>query len=157
MKLLFKQRLFTWFDSFDIFDETGSTVYNVEGQPSWGHCTKIFDASGREVGMVKERVFTLLPKFEIYINGNCIGCIQKELSLFKPKYNIDCNNWHIEGDFLGWDYSIVDSSRHTVAVISKQLLNLTDTYQINVLNPQDALCALMVVLAIDADKCSHKS
>ena len=25
MKLLFKQRFFSWFDSYDIYDETGAT------------------------------------------------------------------------------------------------------------------------------------
>lgn len=37
MKLLFKQRMFTWFDSYDIYDEAGHTVYTVEGKLSWGH------------------------------------------------------------------------------------------------------------------------
>lgn len=32
MKLLFKQRAFTWFDSYDIFDEAGDTVYTVQGR-----------------------------------------------------------------------------------------------------------------------------
>ena len=27
MKLLFKQRLFSWFDSYDIYDEAGNTAY----------------------------------------------------------------------------------------------------------------------------------
>ena len=45
MKLLFKQRAFTWFDSYDIYDENENTVYVVKGQLSWGHCLKIFDAS----------------------------------------------------------------------------------------------------------------
>ena len=35
MKLLFKQRLFSWFDSYDIYDEFGNTVYVVKGQLSW--------------------------------------------------------------------------------------------------------------------------
>ena len=43
MKLLFKQRLFSWFDSYDIFDETGAVVYVAKGQLAWGHCIKIFD------------------------------------------------------------------------------------------------------------------
>mgnify|MGYP000093233609 CR=1 FL=1 len=29
MKLLFKQRLFSWFDSYDIYDEHENTVYTV--------------------------------------------------------------------------------------------------------------------------------
>ena len=27
MRLLFRQRLFSWFDSYDIYDEAGNTVY----------------------------------------------------------------------------------------------------------------------------------
>ena len=50
MKLLFKQRFFSWFDSYDIYNEAGQTVYTVRGQLSWGHCLKIYDAHGREIG-----------------------------------------------------------------------------------------------------------
>ena len=32
MRLNFKQRFFSWFDSYDIYDEAGNTVYTVEGQ-----------------------------------------------------------------------------------------------------------------------------
>ena len=32
MRLLFRQRLFSWFDSYDIYDEAGNTVYTVEGK-----------------------------------------------------------------------------------------------------------------------------
>ena len=49
-KLLFKQRLFSWFDSYDIYDETEQTVYVVKGQLAWGHCLKIFSVYGEEVG-----------------------------------------------------------------------------------------------------------
>ena len=45
MKLLFKQRFFSWFDSYDIYNEAGYPVYTVKGQLSWGHCLKIFDAN----------------------------------------------------------------------------------------------------------------
>ncbi len=157
MKLLFKQRFFSWFDSYDIYDEAGQTVFVVKGQLSWGHCLKIFDANGNEVGMVKERIFTFLPKFEMYLGEKYIGCISKEFTLFKPKYNIDCNGWHIEGNFLEWDYSIIDRNAQQVASVSKELFNWTDTYTIDVFNPQDALYALMLVLAIDAEKCSRNN
>ena len=72
MKLLFKQRFFSWFDSYDIFNEAGDTVYVVKGQLSWGHCLKIFDAFGNEVGSVRERVLTFLPKFEMYMGEQYI-------------------------------------------------------------------------------------
>lgn len=154
MKLLFKQKFFSWFDSYDIFNEAGEAVYTVKGQLSWGHCLKIFDARGYEVATVKEKVFTFLPKFEMYLQDRYIGCITKEFTFFKPKYNIDFNGWQIDGDWLEWDYRITSAGR-CVATISKKLWQWTDTYMIDVENPQDALCVLMLVLAIDAEKCSR--
>lgn len=155
MKLLFKQRLFSWFDSYDIYDESGAAVYTVKGQLAWGHCLKIFDAAGRELGTVRERVLTWMPKFELYLGERCIGCIRKEFTLFRPRYNIDCNGWRVEGNWLEWDYSIFDGAGNPVASISKEIFRWTDTYVIDVNRPADALCGLMVVLAIDAEKCSR--
>ena len=156
MKLLFKQRFFSWFDSYDIYDETGNTVYVVKGELSWGHLLRIYDAKGNEVGMIKEKILTWFPKFEIYINDSYVGSINKEFSLFTPKYNIDCKGWHIEGDWFEWDYSIYDSADRNVASVSKELWNWTDTYIIDVRKPEDVIYALMLVLAIDAEKCSRR-
>ena len=156
MRLLFKQRLFSWFDSYDIYDEQGNTVFTVKGQLAWGHCLKIYDAAGRELGMIRERIVTFLPKFEMYLGGNYVGCITKEFSFLLPRFSIDCNGWDVQGSFLEWDYSIVDRSGLPLAHISKELFNWTDTYVIDVVKPGDALCALMLVLAIDAEKCSRK-
>ena len=156
MKIWFKQRFFSWFDSYDIYDEAGNSIYTVKGQLSWGHCLRIFDALGNEVGTVRERIFTFLPKFEMYLGEQYIGCINKEFSFFKPKFNIDCNGWQVKGDFFEWDYDIVSESGHEIATVSKELFNWTDTYVIDVNDPMDVLYALMLVLAIDAEKCSRR-
>lgn len=157
MKLLFKQRFFSWFDSYDIFDEGGHTLYTVKGQLAWGHLLKIYNAQGDEIGTVKQKLFTLLPRFEIYQGERYLGCITKEFTFFRPKFNIDFNGWHVEGNFFEWDYSILDLQGNYVATVTKELWNWTDTYSIDVSNPADALYALMLVLAIDAEKCSRSS
>ena len=156
MKLLFKQRLFSLLDSYDIYDEAGNTLYTVRGQFALGHCLKIYDAADREIGTVRQRLLTFLPKFEIYLGDQYIGCISREFHFFRPRYFIDCNGWQVEGDLFEWDYQILDRGGRPVANITKELLNWTDTYVIDVHNPQDALCALMLVLAIDAEKCSRR-
>ena len=143
MKLLFKQRLFSWFDSYDIYDEDGNSVYTVKGQLSWGHCLKIYDAYDNEVGTIQERIFTLLPKFEIYLGNQYAGCISKEFSFFIPRFNIDYNGWHVEGDFFEWDYKVLKEGRH-IATISKKILSLTDTYIIDVID-EEALIVLMIL------------
>lgn len=155
MKLIFKQRFFSWLDSYDVTDEAGNTVYTVRGELAWGHLLRIYDAAGDEVGSVKERILTFLPKFEMYLKDNYLGSINKELSFFKPKFNIDCKGWRVEGDWFEWDYDIVDGAGRRVATVSKELWKWTDTYTIDVVNSEDALCALMLVIAIDAEKCSR--
>ena len=155
MKLLLKQKMFSWFDSYNIFDEEGNIVYEVKGKMAWGHCLKIYDTMGNELGTVKQELFKMMPKFAIYRGSELLGHISKEFSLFKPKYDIDYNGWHIDGNFLEWDYTIADKTGAQVAVISKEILNWTDTYAIDVANREDGLLALMFVLAIDAEKCSR--
>lgn len=155
MKLHFKQRFFSWFDSYDIYDEDGEVFFTVEGKMSWGHKLVIYDRRGNEIAMVQQEVLTLLPRFDLYIGGSLAGTMSKELSFFKPRYNIDFNGWYIEGNFMEWDYSIRDGSGAEIAVVSKELMHWTDQYVIETLYDEDALGALMVVLAIDAEKCSR--
>lgn len=157
MKLLFKQRSLSWFDSYDIYDEAGNTVYSIEGQLSWGHRLHILDAYGSHIGTVKQVVWTFLPKFELYIHDQLVGTIYKEFSFFKPTFHIDYNGWKVEGEIFEWNYQITDGSGATVADIDKQPYKLTDTYVIDVNDSSDALACLMVTLAIDAEKCSRHS
>lgn len=154
VKLLFKQRFFSWFDSYDIYNENGDTVYVVKGQLSWGHRLQIYDAFGNPVGRVQERVLTMLPKFEMYVGERLVGEIKKEFTFFRPKFSLDCNGWTVEGNFWEWDYTVYDGARE-VMTISKELFNWTDTYSMDIRRPEDALFCLMIVLSIDAVKCSQ--
>lgn len=154
MKLLFKQRFFSWFDSYDIYDDSGNTAFVVRGRLGWGHRLEIYDKNDRHLGTVKQRVLTLLPRFELYIGERYMGQIIKKFTLFTPVFTLECNDWVVEGNWLQWDYEVRDGSGRTVMTASKELFNLTDTYSIEVADPRDALLSLMTVLAIDAAKCS---
>lgn len=155
MQLLFKQRMFSWFDSYDIYDENGETIFVVKGQLAWGHRLEIFDAADNHIGTVKEEVLTFLPRFVLYVGEQYIGQIKKEFTFFKPVFTLDCNGWTVNGDFFQWEYDVQDNTGRYVMHASKQLLNWTDTYTIDVPDPQDLLVSLMIVLAIDAAKCSQ--
>lgn len=156
MKLLFRQRIFSWFDSYDIYDENGNTVFVVKGQLAWGHKLKIYDAHGNEVGLVREKILTFLPAFELYENGKYIGRIKKKLTLFSPGFDIDFNGWQVDGNLLEWDYTITDAHGEWVATVSKELLHLSDTYVLDIGDPRNALYVLMFALAMDTEKCSRE-
>ena len=152
MKMLFRQRFFSWLDSYDVHAEDGTVLFTVKGVLSWRYTLKIFTPDGREAGMIKSRMITFpKPVFDLTVNGRTAGCITQELSLFRPSFTLDFRNWKISGDWLEWNYRIMRGST-PVAVIAKRLWNLTDTYEIDVTDPEDALGALMVTLAIDAVK-----
>ena len=150
MKLIFKQRFFSWFDSYDIYDENGDVYFTVKGQLSWGHTFKIYDKNDQEIGMLKQRLFTFLPKYEIYINNRLLGEIHKEFTFFKPKFNITFNNYTVDGDFFDWDYDVYRDGIK-VSSINKEIFKLTDTYIITT-SEEEALISLMIVLAIDSIK-----
>ncbi len=156
MKLLFKQRFFSWLDSYDVFDENGNTVFTVEGQLSLGHCLHVLNAHGEHIATLQQRILTFLPKFYVYEYNEHVGTISREFSFLFPSYNIDYKGWSVEGDMMEWDYIIKDADQNAVASVSKELFHWTDTYVIDVAEGEDALAALMLVLAIDAEKCSRK-
>ena len=122
---------------------------------SWGHCLKIYDTAGRELGTVMEKVLTFLPAFDLYEEERYIGRVKKEFTFFMPKFHLECRDWNITGDILEWDYQVKNNMGATVAMVEKKLFNFTDTYEIDVMNSQDVLHVLMIVLAIDAAKCSN--
>ena len=155
MKLYFKQRFFSWFDSYDIYYQDGSVAFTVEGKPSWGHKLNILDYNGNHIATLKQQVFTFLPKFDMYIGNDVIGTIKKEFTFLKPVFTIVPFGWTVKGDFMAWDYEITDINGGVIASLSKELFKFTDTYTIDVYNAKDALFALMVTLAIDAEKCSN--
>lgn len=154
MRLLIKQRVFSWSDTYDIYDEAGDVRYYVKAEFfSLGHRLHIYDADGREIGLIKEKLLTFLPTFEIEINGTVYGQIQKKFSFFRPKYEIDFNGWRVEGDFLGWDYDVY-SGCSSIVHITKELLHWGDTYVIDIARPEDELMGMMLVIAIDAANCT---
>ena len=155
MKMLFRQRLFSWLDSYDVYGEDGSVLFVVKGALGWKHCLKIFTPDGREAGMVRERWTWWKPRFDLTAGGRAAGCITKEITLLRPRFTLDFRHWEITGDWLGWNCRIMDGSA-CVAVITKRLWKLTDTCGIDVVNPDDVPGTLMVVLAINAVKCSQR-
>ena len=157
MKLIIKQKMFSWLDAFDVYDEDRKIAYKVKGELSFGHKLKIFGPQGDELGEVNQQIISLTPTFELYEKGKKIGSIKKKLfKLFGSSYIIESLGWTANGNFTERNYSIKDSNGKLVAKIGKQIFNLTDTYVLDVADPQHALHVLMFVIAIDAEKCSEK-
>lgn len=158
MKLLIKQRVFSWTDSYDVYDEDGNARYFIKAEfLALGHKLHVYDQyKNHEIGMIRQKLLTFLPTFEIEVGGRVKGTIRKQFTFLKQKYEIDYNGWRVEGNFMGWDYSVYDGSS-AVIYISKELLHWGDTYVIDFENPEDELDGLLLVIAIDAANCSNNN
>ena len=150
MKLCIKQKVFSWIDRFTVFDENGADKYYVEGEFfSWGKKLHITDLTGRETAFIQQKVFSMLPRFFVYIDGEERAEIVKRFTLFYEKYEIEGLDWTIEGDFWAHEYCIAQNGREIVS-ISKTWFTWGDCYQLDIADPANETLALAVVLAIDA-------
>ena len=154
MKLIFKQRLLSILDSYDIYDEFGNTEYIVKGEIGLSHRFRIYNNRNIELAYIKQSLFKIFPEFKMYINGNYVGCVKKRFSLLKPIFTVKCKGLYIEGDIFELNYKIKDNCNHVIASINKKLLSFSDKYVLNVKNREDVLHALVIVLSIDALKCN---
>ena len=156
MQLMIKQRVFSWSDTYDVFDEYGEAKYFVKAEFfSLGHRIHVYDKrTGAELGAIRQKLFTFLPTFEIVIDGQVRGTVRKKFTFFRQNYQVDYRGWDVEGDFLGWDYRVVQSGMEVMS-ISKELFHWGDTYALRYDNPANELPGLLLVIAIDAANCSN--
>ena len=73
MRLLIKQRVFSWTDSYDVYDENENPKYFVKAEFfSLGHQLHVYDRNNHELGVIRQRLLTFLPAFEIEIGGRVL-------------------------------------------------------------------------------------
>ncbi len=156
MELRIKQRVFSWGDTYDVYDESGEARYFVKAEVfAFGHQIHVYDKrSGTEVGSIHQKLFRFLPEFEIVINGQTVGTIRREFTFLRPRYQVDFRGWDVEGDFMGWDYTATQGGRQVLSV-SKELFSWGDTYVLRYGSIQDEIPGLMLVIAIDAANCQN--
>lgn len=151
MILTQKQKIVSWFDSYDIYDEKDNVVFKVRGKLAWGHKLEIYDRNDNYLGRVVEKVISLLPKYMFFVGENEAGCMHKKISLLKPKYELEGVGWTIEGNVLQLNYNVM-SGKDIIMTCDKKVLSVRDTYKLNVIDEKNALLCLMISLSIDIDK-----
>lgn len=150
MKLIFKQKAFSLLDSYKVYDENDEVLFTIKAKMAFGYFLKIYNPAKEVVGTIKQKKLSLFPKFRLTLGDKDLGFVSRKLG-FCPKYVVDYKNWEITGNVFEYNYEIKENDQ-VVATISKQIFKFTDTYIIDVVNPADAIYALMVVTAIDAEK-----
>lgn len=149
MKLYMKQKVFSWRDRFKVWDESGSERYSVEGELfTLGKRLHVYDRSGNEAAYIREKVWSFLPRYFVYVNGQQVAEIVKRLSFLRPKYEVSGLGWEIRGSLWEHDYEVLDADRPIVS-IHKKWMSWGDSYELDIADNRNEIPALAVVLAID--------
>lgn len=160
MKLLFKQKFSPIFNKYDIFFEDKSIAFHVEGKFSISGRLDIETPNGEKLGMIKRKHFTPFHTYKMYVgkDNEKIGKIRKQFSILKPKFIVKFYDkiWKIKGNFVAWTYE-VKQDELVIAKAHKEVINLFDTYVMDIPEPKDSLFVLMLVLAIDSIKAKERN
>ena len=161
--LILRQKNYKWKDKLDVYDENQKVRYCIKGEfTSIKHHRHIYDSSGVELGVIKEKLISLRSPlslesnpvdFIFEIDGKKVGMLKSRWAFGGEKFEVDFNGWQIKGNVMGSQYKIV-SGDTVITSITERFFLETDTYVINIPEPQNELIVLMIVVALDS---SHSS
>jgi uncharacterized protein YxjI len=150
MALCIRERVFSWGDHYDVYDEEGKVRYSVQGEVfSFGHKIHVYDANQVEVAFIKEKVWAFFKTFEIYIGGESKGFIKEKLSWFVPHYQVEFMDLDVKGDIFAWNYEF-KQGEETVGLMQRKILSWANVYYLTATDPANELNFLVLSLAIDA-------
>lgn len=157
MKLYIKQKMFSFTDSYDIYDENQNIKYFAKCDFTWMlHRLRIYENS-QQIGFVEEHFKWVEPEFSLYLNNQKYGRIIKELTFFKPRYYLDFNDWQIRGNFWGLDYEVINPKGMVIMKFYKELFTWTDHYCLDILDESNEKICVLIALAVDMAVCSQSN
>lgn len=152
MRYGLKQKLWSWGDTYDIFNAEQVPVLRVQGKAfSWGDKLQLCDMQGNELAFIEQKLMSMIPRYKLFRNGGLFAEIRKEATWFTPKFTLDVpgpNDYTITGSMAAYDYRFERGGR-TIATVSKAMWSWSDSYGVDIQQGEDDLAILATVIVID--------
>ena len=155
MKLYIRQKIFSWRDKYQIWNESGTPVYFVEGEFfSFGAKLHLLDKTGAELYRIEQQIFRFMPEYHIYKGDTLCAVVKKKFMLFGHAIDIDSDfgQFAIDGNFWGMDFTN-STNGVVIGAISKEWFNFADCYELDIASETDPGFFTTLVIAID--HCIH--
>ena len=152
MRLFFEDRVMTWLDSFDIFDELGRKLFRVSGTREGTRKLKVYDAfaHNKQVASLKSSENNS-EAVEIKHGKRFVSTVRRALRRMKTFFDLGFLNWYAAGDFGKGSFRIFDANDRVIASVSEEFVHREEMRCIDTL-PEFALHALAFTLAIDVQE-----
>ncbi|MEO1527331.1 MAG: LURP-one-related family protein [Planctomycetota bacterium] len=147
-----KEKFWSWGNNFAITDDAGNPAYHVSGAVfSWGDHLSFQDSVGNELAVIKQKLLSFKPRYQIVIDGEPFAEVVKEWSWFNKTFLLDVpgpNDYTISGSFWAHEFSFERGGR-TVASVSKKFWSWTDSYGVDIVDGEDEVAVLCACIVID--------
>ena len=151
MRLYINEKLMTLHNKYYINDENGNNVLEISSKLiSLGDKTWIKNLDGKELVYIEQELFHLMPKYNVYINGQLAYSINKKFHILKNDYIIS-NNYRVEGSFLSHNFSVYNEKNEKIGDIYRKYLTIGDKYIIDINDEKEYLTILSIIVAITND------
>jgi len=152
MRFSVQQKWLAWGNDFKIQDEHGHDRYFVDGHVmSIGSRFSLQDMVGREIALIKQRLLSWIPTFEIHRAGMGFATVRQRLFTFlSPKFDITLQSGEeilVVGDFWNHEFSFQRNGK-TIGRVSKKWFTFADVFGVEVPNVEDELLILGSTIAI---------
>ncbi len=151
MRLYAKQKVFSFGDKYNIYDEAGNSQYTVAGEVfTFGKKLHVYDSGGQEVIYIEQKLFSFMPRYTVYILGKPAVTVYKEVTFFKHRFVLEGTDLRVEGEFMAHQFRLVNGRGQILMQLSKAYLSWGDSYQMEIFDPSHALLCIGINLCIDA-------
>lgn len=155
MILYIKQKLFSFKDDYNVYDESLQPIYRVESE-FLAMLSKIhlYDMNGKELFFIKRKLKFMFAEYEIYSGDKLCAVVKQEFAMFRPKLSVSSayGDFDIDGEFFQMDFE-VKCNGMLLGRISKEWLTFGDSYRLEVENSFNSGFFTALVIAID--NCMH--
>lgn len=151
MKFIIKQKLFSITDKYIIENEYGEKLYKAQKiLMSMFKKIKIYDIEDRELVYIKEKFMKILPTYLIYMGGNQVATMKKDISILKPRFTVESiiGDYEVKGDILDINFTI-EKAGETVARVKKHFPAIRDSYEVDIKEGSSQSLILAMVIIID--------
>ncbi|MGE6630649.1 LURP-one-related/scramblase family protein [Bacillus sp. NPDC077027] len=159
-QLYIKQKVFSLSGRFTVKDQQENDVYVVEG--SFMKMPKTFtimNTKRDEIAVITKKMFSLLPKFLVEVNGQEVLTIKKEFTFFKAKYSIDAAGIEVRGNWWDMNFQVLQNGE-VIGQVNKEWFTWGDSYKVDILKEEMEPLMVALVVAIDcvkADEAASRS
>ena len=161
MRYHLRERAWSIREAFLVRDDNRNPVFEVRGKFFHiGDDLLMYDVrTGQQLVRIQQTVLSLLPRYQIYRNGQHWADIHEQFRLFGERFKVQGEQgivFHIDGDIWKWNFRISDGNNNVLGYVNRQLSIFRDSYTVDVDPGVDAPFIISLAIVIEMVKEHHE-